>query len=284
MSVAGGLFAFVQLDFGYRLGPPDGRYLVREGPDAAPERVLVLRTLGADKRRGRRGRSVTAVEPAPGQIGRVTVVDPQPHADRASADRWLSALRGDADAADAEIEAAVRVVNRALHAHRAARTDPAARDVTAEAALALRLGFGDGTAVADGRYVEAWEPPRDRVRRGRRSMDAPDERFAALIGGREQALVGEELLLRAASDLSAGRLREAALQARVALESFLSEPSDAFPAAHRTGLEDDRAPVTAAADAALRGALQPDAAAVVQGAVGRMQSAVRARRIARAAG
>ena len=54
-------------------------------------------------------------------------------------------------------------------------------------------------------------------------MEAPDERFAALLGAREQPLVAEELVLRARMDLDAGRPREAALQARVALEA-LAEP------------------------------------------------------------
>ena len=60
------------------------------------------------------------------------------------------------------------------------------------------------------------------ARRARRSMEAPEERFAALLGGREEVLPAEELVLRARADLNAGRLREAALQARVALEALLA--------------------------------------------------------------
>ena len=51
-------------------------------------------------------------------------------------------------------------------------------------------------------------------------MEAPEERFAALLGAREPQLVAEELVLRARADLDAGRPREAALQARVALEAL----------------------------------------------------------------
>ena len=76
--------------------------------------------------------------------------------------------------------------------------------------------------MADGRFSDAWELPRERTRT-RRSMEAPEERFAALLGGRERPLACEELVLRARADLDAGRPREAALQARVALEALLAE-------------------------------------------------------------
>ena len=54
-------------------------------------------------------------------------------------------------------------------------------------------------------------------------MEAPEERFAALVGGHGSPLAAEELVLRARADLDAGRTREAALQARVALEALLAE-------------------------------------------------------------
>ena len=44
-------FSFVQFEFGHLLGPPDGRYLRRDGPEAPARRVVVLRTLGAPQRR-----------------------------------------------------------------------------------------------------------------------------------------------------------------------------------------------------------------------------------------
>ena len=40
----------MQLEFGFLLGPPDGRYLVRPAADALVESVLVLSTLGAPQR------------------------------------------------------------------------------------------------------------------------------------------------------------------------------------------------------------------------------------------
>ena len=54
-------------------------------------------------------------------------------------------------------------------------------------------------------------------------MESPEERYAAILGGRDRGLAGEELVLRARMDLDAGRVREAALQARVALEALLAE-------------------------------------------------------------
>ena len=73
-------------------------------------------------------------------------------------------------------------------------------------------------------------------------MEAPEERFAALLGAREPPLVAEELVLRARADLDAGRPREAALQARVALEAL-------------GGLAALREAVGSAANAALAGDL-----------------------------
>ena len=52
-------------------------------------------------------------------------------------------------------------------------------------------------------------------------------------------LACEELVLRARADLDAGRFREAALQARVALESLLAEMPE-IPGGRRPALEADR--------------------------------------------
>ena len=52
-------------------------------------------------------------------------------------------------------------------------------------------------------------------------------------------LACEELVLRARADLDAGRVREAALQARMALESLLAELPE-MPDDRRPALEGDR--------------------------------------------
>jgi hypothetical protein len=84
-------------------------------------------------------------------------------------------------------------------------------------------------------------------------------------------LIGEELLLRARLDLDAGRPREAALQARIALEALLGELDDKFGAP----LRPLRERVARAANAALDGDLPESDAAAVEDAVGQMAVAVR---------
>lgn len=275
------LFAFVQLEFGFLLGPRDGRFIVRRTPAAEPERVLVLGTLGARQRRllsGRRGQTVEAAEPAPVPTTRATVIRADPVASPQEGDRWLSDLRSDRGAADAEVAGALAQINAAVHAHRVAPADPHARDVCARQALAVRIGYGAGEQVADGRYREAWELPGERAR-AKRSMESPDERLAAILGGREQALACEELVLRARTDVDAGRPREAALQARVALEALLAEAGGGQPARPRAQLESDRYAIGDAANAALRGELPPELAEAVTAAIGRMEAALRRRRL-----
>ena len=241
----------------------------------------MLTTLGAPERRRlrkRRGRSVEEAAPAPGPTTRATLVRPDPFGGEDDARSWLAQLRGDRDRAEAELTAAVRHLARALHAHRVARADPYARDVSADQALVVRIGFGDGEAVAEGRYAEAWELPPE-SRRTRRSMEAPEERFAALLGAREQVLACEELVLRARADLDAGRFRQAALQARVALEGVLAELGGDMPADRRAALEADRHAVGEAANSALRGQLPTPMAEAVAAAAGRMEAVLTARRL-----
>jgi hypothetical protein len=238
--------------------------------------VLVLGTLGAPERRrwrDRRGREVSDAGAEPVPTTRATVVRPEPFVSRAEADAWLEGAR--AAGGGEEITAAVARLNAALHAWRAAAADPYVADVTLERALVARLGFGHGEAVADGRYAEAWELPRPGARRTRRSMEAPEEGFAAILGGHDRPPAAAELVLRARADLDAGRPREAALQARVALESLLAELE---PRA-LGDLETARPAVSEAAGLALDGDLPDAAAAGVADAVGRMEAALRRARL-----
>jgi hypothetical protein len=273
-------FGFVQLEFGFRVGPRDGHFILREHEKASPRRVLVLGTLGAPERRrlkGRKGRTVTEADAEPVPTTRATVVLPEPFATREAAAAWLAGLRSGGEAADAEVQAAVAVLNEAVHAHRVAAADAHARDVSPRQALVTRIGFGSGSHVAEGRYEEAWELPR-RAGRTRRSLESPDERFAALLGGRDSAGASEELVLRARMDVDAGRRREAALQARVALEALLADASDQ-PAGARGELESDRYSVGDAANAALRGPLDDELWKALTEAVVHMEAALRRRRL-----
>jgi hypothetical protein len=247
---------------------------VRQDADEEPEAVLVLGTLGAPERRrlrGRRGRDVDEAQPEPVPTARATVIRAQPFASREEADRWLAGLRGAPDRAADEVDRAAGVLARAVHAHRVAAADPGVPEAHPGHALVIRIGFGSGEAVADGRFASAWEPPRA-APRTKRSMEAPEERFAAILGGREQALACEALVLRARADLEAGRPREAALEARVALEALLAE----LPSADLAG---DRKAIGDAANAALRGGLSRAQAAGLEQAVEHMEIALKRRRL-----
>jgi hypothetical protein len=229
--------------------------------------VLVLSTLGAPQRArlgARRPRPVDDAEPEPVPTARATVVSPAP---LQSPEAWLAELDR-----DAEVDSAVAVLNRALRAHRVATADPYVPEVSRERALVVRIGYGSGDEVADGRFGEAVELPRSGPRRARRSMEAPEERFAALLGGREEIHPAEELVLRARADLNAGRPAEAALQCRVAIEALLASSGADELASYREA-------VAAAANAALSGAVPGQHAAAVEEAVTAMERALKRRRL-----
>ena len=274
-------FRFAQFEFGFLLGPPDGRYLVRGGPDGAPQSVIALRTLGAPERRllgGKRPRKVVEAEPEPVPTSRVTVIAAEPFASVLEAEAWLAALKRDRGALAEEARLGAAELNRMLRAHRAAAADPwAAVEVSPAHALVVRVGYGIGDLVAEGRFDDALELPRtelaalSRARRG--DTIGPGERLAALLSGRDELLACEELVLRARADLDAHRPREAALQARIALEAVLAElPGEIDPelAAGRTEIGD-------AANAALRGHPPEHLQRAVAHAVERMERALRRR-------
>ena len=245
--------------------------------------MLVLKTLGAPERRllqRKKPRAVDTSEPEAVPTSRATIArgTPFPSGDQAAS--WLAGLRGDGEELDAELDAAVAVLNRALHAHRVATADPYVTEVSPERALVVRVGYGGGEEVADGRFSECVELPRSGRRRPQRSMEAPEERFAALLGGREEVLPAEELVLRARADLNAGRLAEAALQARVAIEALLaSKVAAPDSGAAGASLADHREAIAAAANAALGGDLPGDTAAALEEAVAAMEQALKRRRL-----
>ena len=273
------LFGFVQLEFGFLLGPADGRYLTRPGPLEPPESVIVLRTLGAPRRRlpGRRRRPVRArgPEPAPVPTSRGAVVPAEPLGDRADAEAWLARVRRERDLRERVVGRATRELNRLLRAHRAAAADPYVRDVHPARALAVRVGYGTGQQVADGRFASAYELPREHRRMRRVERLSPQELLAAMLAGRAPSLAADELVLRARADIEGGRPREAALQARIALECVLEELGDQDLGELRGELERDRAAVSAAAAAAVSGDPSEGLRRRVEEAVRRMERALR---------
>jgi hypothetical protein len=280
--VAGGgapeRFPFVQFEFAFPLGPADGRYVTRAEAGGEAERVVVLKTIGSPRRsrlRRRSGRAEPGGDPNPVPTARATVIGLEPLVSDDEAARWLAALASDESALGAHAAEAARELNALLRAYRSAAADPYARDVAPSGATAVRIGYGRGEEVADGHFTDAREllPPSPRsVTRKRAEALMPDERLAALLGRRDELMACEELVLRARADLDAGRPREAALQARVALEAALAE----LPAAE--GLGDAREDIARAANAALEGEPDPALQEAVAAAVAAIEAALRKRR------
>jgi hypothetical protein len=236
--------------------------------------VIVLATMGAPPRKlfgrgGRKGAVVQSAEEAAAvPVTRATLIHAEP---LQSAEHWLDRLRGDAAALDAEVDGAALELNAVLRTHRAAAGDPYVREVSRAIANVVRVGYGSGDLVADGRFAEAYELPEEARKRGRPAATmAPLERLAAVLAGREEIGVAEELVLRARIDLDAGRPREAALQARIGLEAMLASGYEAAGelSAHRRAVGD-------AANAALHGDLDAELSEAVVAAVDDMRRALR---------
>jgi hypothetical protein len=174
---------------------------------------------------------------------------------------WLKAIRNDEDRRDELVARALAHVTRALAARRVATADPGIPDATLDGAVGARIGYGDGDALVEGRYEAALELPREGGRRSRAAALRPQERMAAVLGGRDRALACEELVLRARADLDAVRVREAALQIRVGLEALLAERGNLNAPGQDEDLAflDERKRVTGeAANEALRGELSSE--------------------------
>ena len=276
---AGSLFAFVQFEFGFLLGPADGRYLLRDEPGAEPRLVVVLGTLGAQQRRllgGRRAKAVEQAQPEPVPTNRATLIRPRPFGGEAEAEAWLGGLKP--DGLQAERDRGLRALNEVVRAHRAAAADPFARDVGPQQPLVVRVGYGSGDQVADGRFAACLEVPREVRKASRSERIAPQEQLAALLGSRTRQLACEELVMRARADVDAARPREAALEARIALETAMAELEGTRAGALLDELRELRGPVGNAANAALRADPPAELAEAVAHAVELMERAVRRHR------
>ena len=277
----GARFRFVQFDFAFPLGPSDGRYMTRADPDAHPGRILVLRTIGAPSRPlmgRRRARRAESDEAAPVPVVRATVIDTEPVESEEAAAAWLEGVRRDEDVQRTTAGQAAQELNQLLRAHRAAAADHSVRDIAPIGANTVRVGYGSGDQVAEGHYAEAYDLPPDhegsKVRR-RASALAPDVRLAAILAGRDEVLACEELVLRARADVDAARPREAALQARIALEALLAELDDE----EAGDLAADREAIGRAANEALGKDPPAELRQEVSAVVDRMEAAIRRRRL-----
>lgn len=233
------------------------------------QQVVVIGGLEAP-RRMRRARAADA-EAKPVDVTRATVIGADPIDD---GEAWLKR-------AGALVAPALAVLNRALHARRIAAADPYAGEVALRDALVTRVGYGTGEQVADGRWVAAQELPPERPRIAREAALRPQERFAALLSGRDAALACELLALRARLDLEQSRDREAALQLEAALGAGLAELEGWRELDGMAGRLEELgsllADVSAAAAAARVGALDEAGRGVVERALGRLEAALRAR-------
>lgn len=286
------LFGFAQFDFAGPLPLADGRYVSRS--PAEGDSVLVIATIGAPAQPGRRRKRPRDAEagasPAALPLARATAVRAfAPFDEDDEAQRWLDEACEAEETADELVADGIALLNTAIHARAIAAADPHLGALSPERAVATRLGYGSGEQVAEGlwaqaRDVDVWATGASRRRRREEDL-RPQERVAALLGGRQRADVCETLLLRARADLGAGRRREAALQLRVGLEALLVELPGAVDS---DGHDDDLAELTerqaeaeAAAAAALRGELSDEAEASVGELLAISERILRRRRVLR---
>jgi len=256
--------------------------------------VLVVRTIGAPppprRRRRRPRRAEAGAEPSSLPLTRVTAIRASaPLETEEAAARWLDGAVEAEDTSDTLVADAVALLNRALHAQAVAGADPHAQELTPERSVAVRIGYGSGEQTACGEFaaareIDVWASGASQRRRRDEEL-RPQERVAAVLGGRERLDACETLLPRARADLGAGRGREAALQLRVGLEALLAELEGAVrDPGHdedMAALRERRGEAGEAANAALRGDLTPDQLGAVAELLSLCERVLRRRRVLR---
>jgi hypothetical protein len=249
--------------------------------------VIVFRTLGAPRLSSSRGRRPKPVEPGasdpePVPISRVTVIGSTGFEDETAAGDWLERCRKDEDEREEHTANALLVVNRAIRAYRVSAADPYERELSRERVRAVRLGYGTGDDLVEGRWSAAYTLPSPRARARRRQMLAPQEQLAAILSGRSPVHPSEDLALRARLDLDQGRSRESALQLRAAIDALESEGASA-DAAQRTGersggLSELRAEAESLAASALTGELNGEQVSSLADLIDQIERRLRRRR------
>jgi hypothetical protein len=242
------------------VGPGDGRYLTRG--DDEDLNVVVFRTVAAPRRSFRERRrpkraEAGSMDPEPVSMSRVTVIDSVGFDGEAAAKEWLARCEKDESTREQEVTAALEVVNRAVFAHRVAAGDPYIHELNRGDAHTVRLGYGAGEEVVEGQWRAACTLPEPRKRLRRRQMLAPQEQAAAILSGRSQSYPSEDLALRARLDLEHGRIVQAALQLRAAVDALESELAAGDDPGREAlaGVRDVGLKTRKLADAALRGEL-----------------------------
>ena len=261
-----------------------------DAPGAGASEVLVVQVAGAPPPPRRRRKVRDAVEGPPEEVPltRVTVVGAAGLGSSAEATEWLDGLAHNPEGVADFADEGLALLNRALGASRAATGDPYISEVSLERAAAIRVGYGTGEQVAEGRWTDAreLEPGDPRTRRQRREENLrPQERVAAVLAAREGMDTCETLIARARVDWDAGRAREASLQLRVGVEALLVELRGAM---QDPGHEEDmavlserRVEVGDVANAALKGDLDEATAAQVLELLQISERVLRRRRVLR---
>lgn len=198
-------------------------------------------------------------------VRRVTVVRTEPLADASQAREWLAGARNRSSAAQ-EVSQALSLANRVLHAHKLAAADPYQHELGPDSAQRIRLGYGSGDQVADGLWTEARSLPPDADGSRTRTLLDPAPALAQMLSGASPRRPGDDLLLRARLDFEQGRVRQAALQARVAEQALAAE-----------GMEIDTNELDRIADAALVGELDATQTLQLEQMLASMQRWVRRR-------
>lgn len=244
-------FLAVQFEFTHAIGPHAGRYVVAH-PSSVDADGAALRSDELSRRQLLSGQTmaagtadvlaltvVAAAAPAAARPGRIrrrsreadvaagpadvplmlaTFIRATEPMAEAEADALLLRIAEDDDAQQVWIADGLRVLNRAIRAYRAGSRDPYVTEVAQRDARFTRLGYGTTESLPDGRFTRAAIlPPPVGVKPTREERLQPAETTADVLAGRTTILEGEDLLLRAYTDLDHGRTRAAALQVRAAV-------------------------------------------------------------------
>ena len=109
---------------------------------------MVLRTLDADRKPGKRPRRVRRASHGGGGAGFAGDGDRRGGIRRRGVGRKL-AQRSLRRQPEEQVERALRSLNRVLHGHRIASHDPYVREVTRSQAYRVRIGFGTGDELLE---------------------------------------------------------------------------------------------------------------------------------------
>ena len=255
-------FAFVQWEFAGRSGRRPAATCVRRYAGDDARHVIVIGDLEAPRRRRlarRRPRSAAPGSRARRRRGHARDGDhhrPARRRRRAGVARRRRARPRRRRSARRSL-----LLNRAIHGHRLAASDPYVSEVRAGQALATRIGYGSGEQVAEGDWEDARELPPPKPA----ALDAPARRRSASPRcspaatsrwpARSSRCAPGSTSTRAAS----ARRR---CSSRLALDAALAE-LEGWRGTRRSPrrldeLHGHREPVDAAAHAALQGGLQAE--------------------------